>query len=116
MDGDLYEKLHQIDSMLTQFKNEQVINQPVVDIIDISKVNQDMLSSEYQKYLSSGLHLFTVYDQMNERSQLWVLKDWMNTMIEGYIKSVDTTNLARVHHSLLLISFAMSIITTQIRK
>jgi hypothetical protein len=116
MDTDLSEKLSEIDGLMKYFTNEQIINKPILDEIDIAKVNKKLLGNEYYRYLRSESNLFTVYEEMNERAQTKVLQDWMNTMIDGYVKAIPQSNLARVHHSLLLIGFSMATIIEQVKK
>ena len=101
--------------MLSYFKNEQIINEPVLDQIDLKSMPTDHLSVEYHKYIKNDISLFTVHDQMDQRVQIKVLQDWILTMISGYINEIPESNLSRVNHSMLLISFAMITISNQIK-
>ena len=102
--------------MLKLFRNDSIINEPVFDEIDFKSIPSELLSNEYHKYIKNDINLFTIHEQMDERVQIKVLQDWIITMITGYVNEVPETNLSRVIHSLLLISFGMITISNQIKK
>ena len=116
VDSDLVNKLEEIETLLSKFSNESIINVPILDEINLEGIDRNLLSSEYHDYLRNDINLFTVHQQMSERSQVKVLKDWVNTMILGYVQAIPTNNLARVSHSLLLIGYTMITISHQIKK
>ena len=47
-DSDLFEKLNVIDNMLQRFTNEQIINKPILEDIDLESIDSRILSVEYK--------------------------------------------------------------------
>lgn len=113
---ELSSKLLEINTFMSKFANKSIINTPIKDEIQLDSIDKKLLSSEFHDYLRSDINLFSIHEQMSERAQVKVLKDWLNTMITSYVKSVPEHNLTRVSHSLLLISYTMDTISKQIKK
>jgi len=67
--------------MLQYFTNEQIINKPTQEEVDLESLDRKKLSAEYQKYMMSDMNLFTVSEQMNERSQINILKGKLFSLI-----------------------------------